>query len=214
MHPLANPRIRAKLVLTSIIEAAVLLLAGMSLDYVLMGISVVADEVKTLAERTTQATKQIAAMIKNVQAEAEEAVNSMKHRSAKVSEGIKLADKAGISLKNIVENTQRVLDMIMQIAAASKEQSSTSEQISKIVEAISNVSAGSVNGISQIARSADDLDGLTGGLRALISNFKLNEKDNNLTGPEEAFTEMRNVGHKVIAKRGAVREKLFRHNTE
>ncbi len=142
------------------------------------GFAVVADEVRKLAERTTQATKQIASMIKNVQAEATEAVSSMKRGNDEVAEGIRLADKAGESLKNIVQNTQAAIDMMMQIAAASEEQSSTSEQISKNVESISTVSTESANGISQIARAADDLNRLTENLQNLILNFKIEKKEN------------------------------------
>lgn len=146
------------------------------------GFAVVADEVRKLAERTTQATKQIASMIKNVQAEAKAAVDSMKRGSTEVGEGIKLADKAGESLKNIVGNTQQVVDMMTQIAAASEEQSSTSEQISRNVESISTVSTESANGISQIARAADDLNRLTNNLQNIISNFTLHRQDRGGSG--------------------------------
>jgi PAS domain S-box-containing protein len=160
------------------------------------GFAVVADEVRKLAERTTQATKQIAGMIKNVQAEAKAAVDSMKRGSAEVGEGIKLADKAGESLKNIVGNTQQVVDMMTQIAAASEEQSSTSEQISRNVESISTVSAESANGISQIARAADDLNRLTDSLQNIISNFKLHRQDRGVPG----FTPAANRGTGVPGK--------------
>lgn len=139
------------------------------------GFAVVADEVKKLAERTTTATKQIAAMIKNVQAEASVAVASMKRGNVEVGEGIRLADKAGESLKNIVSNTDNVVDMMMQIAAASEEQSSTSEQISQNVESISTVSTESAKGIAQIAMATEDLTRLTGELQSLTTNFKFDE---------------------------------------
>lgn len=137
------------------------------------GFAVVADEVKKLAERTTDATKQIASTIKNVQGEAIVAVDSMKHGNSEVDEGIKLADRAGESLRNIVGNTQKVVDMMMQIAAASEQQSTTSEQISQNVESISTVSSESAKGIAQIARATDDLSRLTDGLQRLVMNFKL-----------------------------------------
>lgn len=140
------------------------------------GFAVVADEVKKLAERTTNATKQIASMIKNVQSEANVAVESMKRGSSEVGEGIKLADNAGESLRNIVSNTDKVVDMMMQIATASEEQSSTSEQISQNIESISGVSSESANGISQIAHAADDLSRLTENLKTLVMNFRLNKK--------------------------------------
>lgn len=141
------------------------------------GFAVVADEVKKLAERTTEATKQIASMIKNVQAEAGAAVQSMKRGNSEVDEGIRLADKAGESLRNIVGYTQKVVDMMMQIAAASEEQSTTSEQISRNIEAISTVSSESAKGIAQIARATDELKRLTDSLEDLVRNFKLDGKE-------------------------------------
>ncbi len=137
------------------------------------GFAVVADEVRKLAERTTQATKQIEEMIKAIQSETREAVDSMKRGTKEVEEGMKLADKAGEALEKIVSETQKSVDMINQIAAASEEQSSTSEQISKNVEAISSVSNESAAGVSQIARSADDLNRLTENLRNLVSKFRV-----------------------------------------
>lgn len=147
------------------------------------GFAVVADEVKKLAERTTDATKQIAAMIKNVQSEANVAVESMKHGNAEVGQGIKLADKAGESLTNIVENTEKVVDMMMQIAAASEEQSSTSEQISQNVESISTVASESAKGIAQIARATDDLTRLTDSLQNLVKNFTFEKSSRGAASP-------------------------------
>ncbi len=137
------------------------------------GFAVVADEVRKLAERTTQATKEIEGMIKAIQQETREAVESMKRGTKEVEEGMRLADEAGRSLDRIVSETQKSVDMINQIAAASEEQSATSEQISKNVEAISSVSNESAAGVSQIARSADDLNRQTETLRNLISTFKI-----------------------------------------
>lgn len=137
------------------------------------GFAVVADEVRKLAERTSQATKQIASMIKNIQQGTKEAVDTMKHGNDEVTEGIMLADQANESLKNVVSNAQKIIDIINQIAAASEEQSSASEQISKNVETISNVSTESATGISQIARAADNLNELTGNLRNLTERLKV-----------------------------------------
>lgn len=137
------------------------------------GFAVVADEVRKLAERTTEATKQIEGMIKSIQTETLDAVNSMKRGTQEVEEGMKLADKAGEALEKIVAETQRSVDMINQIAAASEEQSATSEQISRNIESISTVSNESAAGVSQIARSADDLNRQTENLRNLVSQFRI-----------------------------------------
>ncbi|HVN47706.1 MAG TPA: methyl-accepting chemotaxis protein, partial [Bacteroidota bacterium] len=137
------------------------------------GFAVVADEVRKLAERTTKATKEIAGMIKKIQGETAGAVSAMDQGTQKVDEGMKLADKAGASLKEIVDISQRVTDMVNQIAAASEEQSSASEQISKNVEAISAVTNQTATGTQQIAHAAEDLNRLTENLTQIVGRFKL-----------------------------------------
>jgi methyl-accepting chemotaxis protein len=137
------------------------------------GFAVVADEVRKLAERTTKATKEIAGMIKKIQSDTKGAVASMEEGTQQVDEGIRLADKAGASLKEIVGISQKVTDMVMQIAAASEQQSSASEQISKNVEAISTVTHETAIGTQQIAKAAEDLNRLTDNLQMLVGRFKL-----------------------------------------
>jgi methyl-accepting chemotaxis protein len=139
------------------------------------GFAVVADEVRKLAERTTKATKEIAGMIKKIQGETVGAVNAMEQGTQKVDEGMQLADKAGASLKDIVDISQRVTDMVNQIAAASEQQSSASEQISKNVEAISAVTNQTATGTQQIAHAAEDLNRLTENLTQLVGRFKLSD---------------------------------------
>ena len=137
------------------------------------GFAVVADEVRKLAERTTKATKEIAGMIKKIQVDTKGAVDSMQEGTKKVDEGIILADKAGASLNEIVGISQKVGDMVSQIAAASEQQSGASEQISKNVEGISSVTAQTASGTQQIARAAEDLNRLTENLQNLVTKFKL-----------------------------------------
>ena len=139
------------------------------------GFAVVADEVRKLAERTTKATTEIAGMIRKIQQETANAVESMQKGTSQVGEGISLADNAGKSLRNIVDISQKVTDMVAQIAAASEEQSSASEQISKNVEAISSVTHESMTAIQQIARSAEDLNRLTEHLEQTLSRFHLSK---------------------------------------
>jgi methyl-accepting chemotaxis protein len=137
------------------------------------GFAVVADEVRKLAERTTKATKEIAGMIKTIQSDTTGAVASMEEGTKEVDSGIKLADRAGESLKEIVGMIQNLTDMVSQIAAASEEQSSASEQISKNVEAISTVTGETAQGTQQIARAAEDLNRLTENLQQILGKFKV-----------------------------------------
>jgi methyl-accepting chemotaxis protein len=137
------------------------------------GFAVVADEVRKLAEQTTKATKQIAGMIQQIQADSHGAVRSMANATKQVDEGIILADKAGISLHDIVQISQKVTHMVSQIAVANEEQSSTSEQISKNMESIASVTQQTASGTQQIARAAEDLNRLTETLQHLVNQFRL-----------------------------------------
>ncbi|MBP6671920.1 MAG: methyl-accepting chemotaxis protein [Bacteroidetes bacterium] len=141
------------------------------------GFAVVADEVRKLAERTSKATKEIAAMIRQIQTDTSQAVASMDKGTQEVASGITLAEQAGTMLNDIVGNAQTVADMVGQIAAASEQQSSASEQISKNVEAISTVTQQSASGTQQIARTAEDLNRLTENLQEILSKFNLGGTD-------------------------------------
>ncbi len=148
------------------------------------GFAVVADEVRKLAERTTKATKEIAQMIKKIQADTGEAVRSMEQGTAEVEQGIALADKAGISLTEIVGVSQQVTEMISRIAKASEEQSGASEQISKNVEGISAVTSETSAGIQSIARAAEDLNHLTESLHQMVIGFRVSSLKTQATGKD------------------------------
>jgi methyl-accepting chemotaxis protein len=137
------------------------------------GFAVVADEVRKLAERTTKATKEIATMISQIQSDTAQAVKVMHSGKSEVEKGKLLAEKAGGSIDDIILGADKVADIITQVAAASEEQSSASEQIGKNIEAINQVTQETAGGIQQIAQASEDLSRLTITLQELISKFKL-----------------------------------------
>ena len=145
------------------------------------GFAVVADEVRKLAERTTKATKEITSMISQIQKDTTGAVNSMEEGTKEVESGKKLADEAGKALKDIITATDKVLDIVNTVAAASEEQSSAAEQISHNIEAINSVTQESTTGIQQIAKASEDLSRLTSTLQGQISKFKIREADSQNT---------------------------------
>ena len=140
-----------------------------------------ADEVRKLAERTTKATKEIAQMIKQIQGDTEDAVNSIQKGTQEVANGKTLAEKAGNSLSKIIAGSEKVVDIVTQVAVASEEQSSAAEQISKNIEGISAVTNQSASGVQQIARATEDLNRLTTNLQELISSFVIEEKNSRLS---------------------------------
>jgi methyl-accepting chemotaxis protein len=139
------------------------------------GFAVVADEVRKLAERTQQATKQITSMITSIQKESNGAVKAMTKGNEKVREGIDLAQKAGESLREVVQSSESVLNMVENIAAASREQTIASEKIADNVEQIALVSSQSAEGVANIAQNVNQLESLTDQLQEQISKFKVRE---------------------------------------
>ena len=137
------------------------------------GFAVVADEVRKLAERTTKATAEISSTIKTIQTDIHKAVATMNEGTTEVEAGVKLANEAGQALRQVVEGSQKVTDMIMQIATAAEQQSSVSSEISGNVEKISNLSQENKAAASQTASAADDLLNLATGLQQMVSRFKV-----------------------------------------
>ena len=169
------------------------------------GFAVVADEVRKLAERTTKATKEIATMIKQIQKDTEGAVVSMKLGTEEVEKGKALADKAGQSLTEIIRGSEEVVDLVTQVAAASEEQSSAAEQISKNIEGISNVTNESAAGVQEIARASEDLSRLTINLQELISKFKINGNSTDMVRKSAHLSG--NESHLAIRSK----DKMIRH---
>ncbi|MFZ6034050.1 MAG: methyl-accepting chemotaxis protein [Melioribacter sp.] len=140
------------------------------------GFAVVADEVRKLAERTTKATKEIAAMIKNIQKDTDNAISSINHGTKEVESGKEKAGKAIVALEEIINSTNQTVDIVNQVAAASEEQSATSEEISRSIENISNVTRESAMGVQKIAHSAEELNSMAYRLKDIISHFKLDSR--------------------------------------
>ena len=137
------------------------------------GFAVVADEVRKLAERTTKATKEIADTIKAIQIETKDANSSMEEAKIIINLGMKLTEEVTAVLKDILQGANKTTDIVMQVAAASEEQSASAEEISKNIEGISSVTQQSAAGTEQVARAAEDLNRLTVNLQELVNRFKL-----------------------------------------
>ncbi len=135
------------------------------------GFAVVADEVRKLSERTTKATKEIALMIKQIQQDTNDAVKSMQLGTKEVDNGKLLAKKAGVVLEAIILESEKVSDIVAQVASSGEEQNSGVAQISQNLDGINKVTRESTAGIQQIARAAEDLSKLTGNLQSMVENF-------------------------------------------
>jgi methyl-accepting chemotaxis protein len=137
------------------------------------GFAVVADEVRALAERTTRATKEIAAMIKSIQQGTNEAVAQMESSVNEVTAGISDAARSGTALKDIIEHINSITLQVNQIATAAEEQSATTQEISSNIQMITEIIRNSADGAAQSASAAHNLSGLAEELQQLVGRFRI-----------------------------------------
>jgi len=137
------------------------------------GFAVVADEVRKLAERTTEATEEVSQSIRGIQGETSSAVQLIEAGSERVGRGVELATQAGTALTSIVQGSQSVQGMVQDIAAAANEQSAATGEIARAVEGINSVTRQSSEGASQAAQAATDLAHQAEQLQQLVGRFKL-----------------------------------------
>ena len=100
------------------------------------GFAVVAEEIRELAERTASSTKEIDTLIKAVQRDVANAVQTMTGGSQAVEEGVKLSVQAGENLKKILDSARTSADMAKEIAKATEEQSKGIQSINQAIEQI------------------------------------------------------------------------------
>jgi methyl-accepting chemotaxis protein len=137
------------------------------------GFAVVAEEVERLAERSTEATKQITTLIRTIQNETNEAVAAMEVTTQEVVAGSQLADQAGQSLSEIEGVSNRLAELIQSISLASKQQARGSETLAMSMDEMAEVTQQTAAGTKQAAVSINSLAFLADELRASVSAFKL-----------------------------------------
>ncbi|HEV2698659.1 MAG TPA: HAMP domain-containing methyl-accepting chemotaxis protein [Terriglobales bacterium] len=164
------------------------------------GFAVVADEVRKLAERTTTATKEIAQMIETVQQGTKLAVGAMEEGTRQVEEGVRTTNKAGEALREIIQMSEQVGDMIAQIATAATEQSSATDEINHSMEQISNLVKESASGAQQSAKACQDLSGMAFELQKIVANFNVGDSTMTARGTGTKATGSQKP-HKAMAAR-------------
>ena len=136
------------------------------------GFAVVADEVRKLAERTTQSTANIATTIDSIQSGTHDAVSGMKSGVLQAAKGVSLAEQGGESIDRIRDSSKRVLAVVNDITGAIREQSSAAQQISGSVDQIVQMSEQTTSALNETVDAARRLRDLSTGLQESVRRFK------------------------------------------
>jgi twitching motility protein PilJ len=137
------------------------------------GFSVVAEEVQRLAERSAEATKQIGAIVKTIQADTQDAVAAMEKSTQGVVEGAKLSDAAGQALTEIDSVTKNLAQLIQQISTATQSQANATTQVAQSMQDILEITRQTTRGTQQTAASIKDLASVAQELKSSVAGFKL-----------------------------------------
>ncbi|KUG28713.1 methyl-accepting chemotaxis sensory transducer [hydrocarbon metagenome] len=136
------------------------------------GFAVVADEVRKLAEKTMLATTEVAEAIRDIQGSTRTVVSGMDETKAKVELTAQMAEKSGAVLGQIVDQSDRIADMVRNIAAASEQQSSTSDEVNQSVSHINELSQDISRQIQEANHRIAGVRDMSQHLAALVARFR------------------------------------------
>ena len=149
------------------------------------GFAVVADEVQRLAERTGDATKQIEALVKTIQADTNEATVSMEQSTANVVKGAKLTENAGGALDRIEQVSMNLAQRILEISDATRDQAQDSVKIAEIMDVIQEITAKTSEGSNRASSSIGELSVMVKEMQTSVAGFKLP----GVTSPESTMIQ-------------------------
>ena len=137
------------------------------------GFSVVAEEVQRLAERSGDATKQIAALVKTIQTDTQDAVAAMERSTQGVVQGAKLSDTAGTALSEIDAVSRKLADLIEQISQSASREADSANVVAGNIQHIFAVTEQTGEGTRSTAQQVRDLSRMAEELRQSVSRFKI-----------------------------------------
>ena len=137
------------------------------------GFTVVAEEVQRLAERSAEATKQIAAIVKTIQTDTQDAVGAMELATRDVVDGARLSDAAGQALNEIGDVSNEAARLIEEISRDTLQQSGNASKVANSMQEILAVTEQTTQGTQQTAVSIGQLADLAVELKGSVSGFKV-----------------------------------------
>lgn len=137
------------------------------------GFAVVADEVRTLAQRTHESTEEINTMVLKLQNGAQDAVSAMNSGIETAQDSVESADTAGKSLAKITQAINAITDLSMQVATATEEQSSVVNELNNHILNIKTMSDDTAQETKTVSKKCKELTDASGRLNGMVSQFKL-----------------------------------------
>jgi twitching motility protein PilJ len=137
------------------------------------GFSVVAEEVQRLAERSADATRQIAALVKTIQSDTADAVAAMERSTQGVVEGAKLSDAAGAALADIDRVTRQLSALIAEISGQALQQADQANVVAQNIQHIFAVTEQAGAGTRSTAQMVRELSATAEELRQSVARFKI-----------------------------------------
>ena len=137
------------------------------------GFTVVAEEVQRLAERSAEATKQIAAIVKTIQTDTGDAVAAMENSTRGVVDGAKLSDAAGQALSEIGDVSVEMATLVEKISSDTQRQANVATEVAESMRGILSINESTVRGTQQSAVSIGQLADLAVELKGSVSGFKV-----------------------------------------
>jgi twitching motility protein PilJ len=137
------------------------------------GFSVVAEEVQRLAERSGDATKQIAVLVRTIQTDTQEAVAAMERSTHGVVEGAKLSDAAGAALADIDRVTRQLSELIAQISEQALKEADSANVVASNIQHIFAVTEQTGEGTRSTAQMVRELSRTAEELKQSVSRFKV-----------------------------------------
>ena len=137
------------------------------------GFSVVAEEVQRLAERSADATRQIAALVKAIQTDTQDAVAAMERSTQGVVEGARLSDSAGTALSEIDQVSRRLAELIEQISSSASREATMANEVADNIQHIFAVTEQTGEGTRSTAQQVRELSHMADELRQSVARFKI-----------------------------------------